>query len=92
MPLTYAARSKICWLFLYYLQRILAEYERECAGVDFGGSGGDICSIMGDTACVNGRCVVQQEVNDYFCECNFGYEVSEDNKQCVGKRRFFKVF
>ncbi|CAK8693060.1 unnamed protein product [Clavelina lepadiformis] len=58
------------------------EYAQDCGGHDdFTG----LCSIMGDAVCSHGFCVDQPETNEYFCQCDDGYEPSADGKDCVDR-------
>ena len=43
----------------------------------------NICDMI-ENVCENGHCI-RMGSNDYRCECNRGFQVSEDQRSCIGK-------
>jgi len=57
------------------------EYKRNCGDVTPVHT--SICEIMGVTACTHGTCVDVPEQESFYCECDEGYQPSDDKRKCI---------
>nr|CAB3245049.1 fibrillin-2 [Phallusia mammillata] len=55
------------------------EYQQQCPEQ----SESNICEVLDEQACANGRCVPLLEQHSYACECNAGYHQSVDRQRCI---------
>lgn len=60
------------------------EFERSCGtGTTDWTDRETLCFLLGEQACPNGQCVDVLEQKSYTCQCNVGYQLSENGKKCV---------